>query len=579
MEVLRSTPHLHTSEKAIKTEEKVKRWLKDPHHILLILLIVFITVTHLYFFSFTANQPTWWDEGDYLGLASIIANTPIETPEWFTHFASMRPLLMPLIWAFFIKIGTSEAVMRLLTVVFPSILLVIYSYLLGASLFNKRIGLITGYLVGMYWVILFYSHRFLTDIPAMLLAIMSLYYFWEYYIKNKKPIGLYLAIFLGVLGFLTRFPTALITFAVLTFLLLVQKQKFFTTKTTWIAGAIGVLTLIPWFLFNKFYLGGFFPAFSFYGSGGSLYTAPAWYLFSFIPRFIGITLTVLFLAGIGYALFKLIIGIDIFLKQKDKSLNKDVFLILWLFFQVFYFVFMIKTGNDRWILLWMPPIFMYAAYTIDLVARYLDKYQKYLGVIFIVAVLLFAGYNNFTHADSLTKSKLDTYKEVKDIGLWINENTPKDAKILAASNVQTVYYSNRRIFDFYLGTEQVIEKEGQIDSPQGPITTMINETIRNETEFECKILRIQPDYLALHLWEPIFTPQFIYDYPQRHPDLLQPLKLFDRNGQVMGAIYKFIDYPVINESLVNCTWVYERPEPVSGLTLDIKEPSRWLIPS
>jgi len=59
----------------------------------------------LYFSSFTYNQPTWWDEGDYLAVGKEIALPSPERTEWWGHFAGMRPPLMPLVWALFIKFG------------------------------------------------------------------------------------------------------------------------------------------------------------------------------------------------------------------------------------------------------------------------------------------------------------------------------------------------------------------------------------------------------------------------------------------------------------------------------------------
>ena len=83
----------------------VKSWLKDPYNLLFVLLMVFTIVFRLYYFSMTMNQPTWWDEGDYLAVGKEIALPSPERTEWWGHFAGMRPPLMPLVWALFIKFG------------------------------------------------------------------------------------------------------------------------------------------------------------------------------------------------------------------------------------------------------------------------------------------------------------------------------------------------------------------------------------------------------------------------------------------------------------------------------------------
>ena len=567
--------------------EKVKDWLKDRYNLLFALLIIFTIAIRFYYFSLTANQPTWWDEGDYLSLAKEFALPSIDVPEWWIHFTNMRPLLMSFVWAVFIRFDISEAIMRLLTEIVPSILLVIYTYLFASSMFNKKIGLVAGFMTSVYWGIQFYGLRFLTDIPAMLFAVICVYYFWEYYVKREKAYGLYLCIFLGVLGFLTRFPTALVTFSVLLYLLIVKRYRFFTDKKIWIAGFIGILTLAPYFIFNKVYYGKWFPAAAFYGSENiTTYKSPAWWLIKSIPEFLGWPLTLFILIGIAYSIFKMVIGADIFWKQRNTSLNPHYLIFIWIVLHVYYFVFSIKTGNDRWILIWMPPLFIYAGIGLEKVGNLLKPFTKYSGAILILVILLWTGFfaqdSQMKHSDQLIKIKLDSYKEVKDTGLWLKDNTPENSKILGASVVQHSYYSHRRTYDFGLGNEVQVQKLNTIRDPQGRLIDITYESITNETEFECKLIRIKPDYLVLHPFEPGFTPKFILNetssYPDRHRDIFTPLVSFQRGGQTTAVIYKFTGYPEINDSLVNCAQVYRRPEPFSNLTLDIRDPYRYAIP-
>lgn len=559
-------------------EEKIKKWLSDKYNVLFLALIVLTIGIKLYYFALTANQPIWWDEGDYLGVATVYSIDFPEKPEWWGHFTAIRPPLMPLVWATFINLGISEETMRFLTEIVPSVFIVIFVYLLGASLFNRKVGLIAGYITTFYWVLQFYGLRFLTDIPTVLLALMSVYFFWEYYEKRGKNFGLYLSVLFGVLSFYARFPSALILMSIAAFIIFKRKLKILTSKEIWIAAALGIILLSPYFIYNKFALGSFFPAGSFYGAQNlTVYNEPAWFLLSLAISLIGKILAVFLAIGAIYALFQLIVSADVVMKKKS-PLDNHLFIIIWMVFQLAYYLFIIKTGNDRWILLWMPPIFFYAAIGLSVSADFLKKYHKTLGTILIIVVMSISLYPQITQADSLVRNKLDSYKEVKDIGLWLKENTPPDAKIMGASVVQNTYYSQRRTYDFYLGTEfHNIILNGVVD-PNGRVIGRTYQAIRNETELECKFLRIKPDYLILHPWEPEFTPQFMYDYPQRHPELFEPIKAFERGGQITGAIYKLKAYPSIDESKVNCTWVYERSTNITGLPLSIESPYKYAIP-
>ena len=561
-------------------KEKLKIWLKNPYNLLLVALLAFTIIMRLHYFVLTANQPTWWDEGDYLAMAKEFAIPYSETPEWWSHFASIRPPLMPLIWAFFIKFNISEPIMRFLTEVVPSILVVLFTYLVGASFFNKKIGLIAGYSMSIYWSMQFYSYRFLTDIPTTLFALMSIYFFWEFYIKKQKPIGLYLGVLFIVCGFLIRFPTALVWASVAIYLLLTKKQKIFKDKHVWFAAIFGLALLFPYFLYVKLTLGSWFPAGTFYLTNNTItYSSFAWFLLGYIPQFLKFVPTLFVVLGLIYSIVLLVLGFDIFLKQKEShSINTEYFLFLIAGVQVLFYVFLFKTGNDRWILLWFPLVFIYMAKGLEFLGSLTKRLSKYIEWIMILIVLLMLSFTFIPQADQLINQKLTSYEEVKETGLWLRENAPANSKVLGASIVQNAYYSHLRTYDFYIGTELQKQITGEID-PQGRPMGTSYETIRNETELECKIVRVRPDYLILHGLEPVFTPDFIYDYPQRHPDLLEPVTSFQNGGQTTAIIYKFKAYPAIDPAKVNCTWVYDRPENISGKPMSIILPERLIIPS
>ncbi|MBM3247164.1 glycosyltransferase family 39 protein [Candidatus Pacearchaeota archaeon] len=559
--------------------EKVKRWLKNQHNFLFFLLIAFTIAIKLYYFFLASGQPLWWDEGDYLAMATHFAQPFPETPEWWGHFAGMRPPLMPLVWALLIKLNFSEPLMRFITEVIPSILLVLFTYLFASSLFNKRIGLVAGYSMAIYWVIQFYGLRFLTDIPVLLFSLMCLYYFWEFYINRGQSKGLYLGVLFGVLAFLTRFPAALVILSIVLFLLITKKQEIIKEKLTWKAIILGLVLLIPFFIYNKIMLGGWFPAGTFYLTDNTItYSSFAWYLIGYISSFLKLVPTLILSLGFLLSLFKLVLGWDIVLKQKSKHLNNHLFLFLLIIVQIIFYVFIFKTGNDRWILMWMPLVFIYLGLGIEAIAQPIKKYFKFAPIVLIILVLGLLSFTFMPHADQLIKVKVTSYSDVKDTSLWLKYNSPEDAKILCASIVQTAYYAQRRTYDFYTGTELRVQVNNTMVDAEGKIMSTAIQSLRNETELECKIARIKPDYMVLHVWEPEFTPQFMYDYAQRNPLLLQPVQAFQTNGQTTAVVYKFNSYPEIDAKKVNCSWVYERPDTINRRTLAQTAPERLIIP-
>lgn len=467
-------------------KEKIKNWFKDRHNLLLFLLMLFTIVIRLYFFFKLGNQPIWWDEGDYLSIPKVWA-LGMDKPEWWGHFTGMRPLFIPIIWFLFMKIGSGELFMRFFTLLIPSVITVYLVYAVGRDLYNKKIGLIAGFIMSIYWVHLFYTFRLLTDIPALFLGMLTLYYFSRY-IKIGEKKGLYLAVLFGVLAFAARFPHASVLFSCFLFLLITEKTKFFKKRINWKAILLIFIFLSPYiiyFIMTNFY------AFQFY-SGLRLKAAvrmgPALYIFKLFPSLFKPVFFILMFVGL-FTLLKVILNFDLFLKQKDKKLNSDFFVLLLIIIHVLLYFVLIRAANDRWLLMLMPPLFFLVAKGFYTIENFIKKYSKHFAVFIVVILVLLGGYYQLRHARQLIEIKKDTYKEIKLAGEWLKENTSKDAKVITASIVQNQYYSGRQSYDFFA-----------------------NGT--NKTLFEEKVKRINPDYLIISVFEPAFTPEWAYQYPQ-----------------------------------------------------------------
>ena len=101
---------------------KFNQIVKNKEKWILFSLLAFTILYKLYYFFKTLDQAIWWDEGDYLALAKELYFPMVERPEWWSHFAGMRPLLMPLIWGFMFFIKLGEPSIRFFTLLLPSIL-------------------------------------------------------------------------------------------------------------------------------------------------------------------------------------------------------------------------------------------------------------------------------------------------------------------------------------------------------------------------------------------------------------------------------------------------------------------------
>ncbi len=526
-------------------KEGVKNWFSKRDNQLLFALMAFVVLTRLYYFIKLGAQPIWWDEGDYLAIAKVWAlNLPI--PDWWAHFTGMRPLLMPMIWAGMFKIGLSEIVLRFITLFLPSIIIVYLVYAVGRDMYNAKTGLIAGFMMSVYWVFMFYSYRLLTDIPSIFFGMLCIYFFWSIYITRNKSWGLYLSIIFGVLAFSTRFALALVLISIGIYLLFVRRFSLLKDKTLGIAAIVGILSISPYiiyFISTKFYLFKFY-----FGTAAvSVHQAIQWniipMLFSFINpdtnlanaqaawyfRLWGFAL----ILGI-FSLYRLILGFDIFLKQEDKKFNADFFIVLFLIVHLVFYIAIFRAANDRWLLMLMPALFILSAKGVLWVGRIIKDYNKEIAIAFIVIIIVGGGYFNYIHADRLIENKKTSYGEIKLGGEWLKQNTAPDAKIITASIVQNEYYSER---DSYAlggnnsGLDFCWDKFGALST---------NETCQAETErrFNERMKTIMPDYYIISVFEPVFTPQWAYTYPQKY-NLTIVQAYSNEQGQPMLAIYKF----------------------------------------
>jgi len=102
-----------------KRKEKIKAWLKNPYHLIFIIILILGICIRLYYFNLTKSQPIWWDEADYLAYAKNIAGI---VPYW--TITSQHNSILPYLVAVFFKVGLSEEIVKFLLELIPSIILI-----------------------------------------------------------------------------------------------------------------------------------------------------------------------------------------------------------------------------------------------------------------------------------------------------------------------------------------------------------------------------------------------------------------------------------------------------------------------
>jgi len=543
-------------------KEKIKGWLKKDWNFFLIILGLVIIILYLYYFFMLKNQPIWWDEGDYLAIGKELAFGRLEKPDWWPNFIRVRPLVFPIMLAVLFKINLGETITRFFLEVALSLGSIFLIYIVSRELFNKTSGIIAGVLISVNWVFMFYSFRFLTDIPSLFFSALSIYFFWVRYEKpiiqgkEERPIFLYLSVFFGAISFMTRYIAILNLIVIAFYLICTRKFSIIKDKHMWIALLISILSFSPYAIFNLHTSSGVFPALSWYhgAESTSVHRPPAWNTISFhLPNFFGFSGDqptmfnsagfILLVIGIIW-LSSIILYIDIIIKQDDKSKNNLLFCFIGVIVPIIYFIFGIRAVDSRYFIATAPLMFPVIAKAIEFISSLVSSYIKikYISYIIIISLLIIPSYQSIKFGNSFIEDRKNSYKPIRDSGLWIKDNSDFNDKVICASVTQMQYYTERNIYDFYATDNDDTKIWDNCFIIDAQLTQWLsgNESCQRMTEwaFNKKISKLKPRFFIIHVFEPVFTPEWAYTYPQRYN--LTFLKAFgsDPNNPML-LVYEF----------------------------------------
>lgn len=179
------------------------------------------------------------------------------------------------------------------------------------------------------------------------------------------------------------------------------------------------------------------------------YTVLKNYLILF-PNYFSWPFLILFILGL-FSMYKIILGFDILIKNKDESLNRDWFVLLILIASLIVTSVLLSHNEDRYILSTFSIIFIISSMFILKIYDYIKKYNKIIAIIFLVLLLglnIYIQIFSAGHANDLIKSKSYSYLEIKNAGLWLKENSAPTDVIITQSIHQIAYYSERKTEEF-----------------------------------------------------------------------------------------------------------------------------------
>ncbi|MFA5173809.1 MAG: glycosyltransferase family 39 protein [Candidatus Pacearchaeota archaeon] len=494
--------------------EKLKKWFYKPENILLTGLLIFSFIILIYYFNITQNQPLWWDEGEYMSTANYWAlGIPYDI-----HPA--RPPLFPFLAAILIKIGFGLLGVKFLLELVPAILSILFIYKLIIEMYNDRkLALITGFILSVSWIHIFYTMRMMTDELSFLFGILAILCFWKGYVHDKGKIYIWLVGLFVALAFLSRLTGVLYGVFLIIFLLFTDRLKFFKNKNIWIALLIAFLTITPYLIWSYSYFGN---AFAFReGYGGVTESPLGWWMLKLVFDYPEMGFFITFLIGI-ITLLPMFLGLDQLIFNKEKKYYADFFNLLIILFTLGFFIYFLRDGENRWLMMMSIGIFTISAKGIlSLYKLSRKKTGKILSVLILMLLLFFGAFYEIRHADIIINFKKDSYLPVKEAALWMKDNSNYSDVIISTSKTQMPYYAERKVIAPY-NYEESREY--------------------TQEEFSAVFQKYKPKYYVVSIFETYFPP-WTYTYPQNKSNFV-PVKAWfaDQEKQQPILIIYEINY-------------------------------------
>lgn len=492
--VLSQTPDIAKEDK----KQKIKDWLKDPHNLIFAGILILAFIIRLYYFVITKNQPMWWDESDYMAYAKNLAGFNVDWTIVPEHNS-----LFPFLAAGFFKLGFSEVAIKFILEFIPSILLVYLTYKICIIMYNnKKLALVSAFLMTVFWNILFNSVRFHVGVPALLFAFLAIYVFWQGYEKKQKIFGkinpkfaIPITAFFIILTYAIRRGYFLFGLFFLIYMLCTKKiSNLLKDKYNWYALVLSAALL---FLTETFIFISSINDLSvrYYNKTMPYNLIPFRIFKTYFNSLSNPTLSVLtylFWLGLAMLIFNLFLTLDYLRKQDSYSSSKaDFFNFLSIALTLSFFLFFSRStvlGDPRWYFPLLLSSFICVSKGAVFIINYIKKYNKILSVIILIILVGYGGYYELQHADFIIKNKVNSFNGIKQSSLYLNKISSQEDIIMSVSEPQTAYYAERKV----IYPSVFMEKDHNYN-------TTIDDLIYNlNTKPEAEI----PKYLIITFSEP-----------------------------------------------------------------------------
>jgi len=433
--------------------EKIIKWFKNPYNLAFVAILVFAIIIRLYYFSLTKNQPLWWDEADYLAFAKNLAGF---NSDWIV--TQQHNSLFPYIVSGFFAFGFSEAITKFILEIVPSILTVFLTYFLVNLMYkDKRIALISSFLMAVFWAVLFNSMRFHLGVPGLLIGLLAIYVFWQGYERKEKIFwkidpkwAIPITVFLVVLTYTIR--RGYFLFGIFFFVYMLSTRKWndlIKDKYNWIA--LGVFAVL-FFIAEKFiFISGIGDVATTYTHPENPITLIPFGVFSsyFVSgAIISNILFYLFWIGLIILIVSIFLSFGHIRKIKRGRIKGDIFMLIMLAITLLYFIFFLRPenfGEPRWYFPLLLASFISISRATTMIADLTKKYNKFAPVVIVIILIGLGGLYQVRQADSIIKDRASSFEGLREASIYVKGISSEADIIISQPVPQTIYYAERKV--------------------------------------------------------------------------------------------------------------------------------------
>jgi 4-amino-4-deoxy-L-arabinose transferase-like glycosyltransferase len=390
-----------------------------------------------------ANQALWPDEAVYLLMAESFAGiAEYDVP-------AARPPLLPLFWSLLLRLGLGEPAIQFTQQIF-SVAAVYLVYRLGREAYGRAVGWIASFLLSVFWMHLFYTERFMTDVPALTLWLLVLVVFWKSVVNATRRNGVLLLGPLVALMVLARQAYALLVPVLGAMWLLQSGVAALGRRALWASAALGLLILLPYLVWCQLRYGSpLAPILEREAAVSAFYVEKVperyasglrVYLEWFPSHYLDPLLTALLLLGV------VLVGVDWLRRREDGNTRRDLLVLCWIVLTLLGFGALVGHSEGRFLLPLFPAVFYLIANGMLGLHTAVARASRAIAVALVAALLAHAGWTQLRSADEQISRRANSLLIYRRMGEWLGSHTGPNARVVTAGAEINQYYSGRRSY-------------------------------------------------------------------------------------------------------------------------------------